>query len=56
MLEEQVNIDYIIRKINEWYSNIKLNNSNSLYNINNFSENFCRDLMNLVNDWKLKKC
>jgi hypothetical protein len=54
MFDVPASIDYIIDKINEWDKMIKLNNKNSLFNINNFSENFYRDIFNIILNLKLE--
>jgi hypothetical protein len=54
MFDVPTSVDYIIRKVTEWDSMIKLNNGNSLFNINNFSENFCRDILNIVLNLELE--
>jgi hypothetical protein len=46
-------LGYIIEKMSLLNENIRLNNKQSLYNLNIISENFYRDLLNIVFDDKL---
>ena len=54
MLEVPESVEYILKKISEWEALIKNNSIGSLYNINSYSENFCRDILNIIFDLKLE--
>lgn len=53
MLEVPESVEYILKKISEWETLIKNNSIAGLYNINSYSENFCRDILNIIFDLKL---
>lgn len=54
MFDVQESLNYIEQKISQWYSMVNLNNATSLFDINIFSENFCRDILNCIFDWDLE--